>query len=119
MHHLYNLKSKQRGLSFVGMLFVAAVLGILFIVGAKVLPTIIEYQSIQKAVNSSKDAESVAAIRTAFDKNKATGYFEAVSGKDLVIEKVADRNVVSFAYTKEIELVDPVYLTIKYAGKTK
>jgi Domain of unknown function (DUF4845) len=119
MHHFYNLKSKQRGASFLGMLFVGAVLGILFIVGAKILPTVIEYQSILKAANSSKGEGSVADIRRAFDKNAATSYFEAISGKDLVIEKVADRNVVSFAYTKEIELVDPVYLTIKYAGKTK
>ncbi len=118
MHNLSQLKSKQRGATFLGMLFVAAVIGILFIVGAKVAPTVIEYQSILKAVNSSKSEASVAEIRRAFDRNAATSYFDAISGKDLVIEKIADKHVVSFAYQKEIALVGPAYLLLKYEGKS-
>ncbi len=41
MHNFSPLKSKQRGASFIGMLFVAAIVGVLFIVGAKVVPTVI------------------------------------------------------------------------------
>lgn len=118
MHNFSPLKSKQRGASFIGMLFVAAIVGVLFIVGAKVVPTVIEYQSILKAANSSKGEASVGDIRRAFDKNAATGYFDAISGKDLVIEKVADKHVVSFAYQKEIALAGPAYLLLKYEGKT-
>lgn len=118
MHNCLPLKSKQRGASFMGMLFLAAVVGVLFVVGAKVVPTVIEYQSIMKAVNSSKGEASVGEIRRAFDKNAATGYFDAISGKDLVIEKIADKHVVSFAYQKEIALAGPAYLLLKYEGKT-
>ena len=111
-------KSKQRGASFFGMLFLAAIVGILFIIGAKVAPTVIEYQSILKAVNTSKVGNSVAEVRSLFDKNKATGYFDAISGKDLVIEKIADKHVVSFAYQKEIPLAGPAYILLKYEGKS-
>ena len=110
--------SKQRGASFLGMLFLAAVIGIVFVIGAKVTPTVIEYQAILKAANTAKIGSTVAEVRSAFDRNKATGYFDAVSGKDLVIEKIADKHVVSFAYQKEIPLAGPAYLLLKYEGKT-
>lgn len=118
MNNLSSLKSKQRGASFMGMLFVAAVVGILFVVGAKVVPTAIEYQAILKAANNAKMGRSVAEVRSTFDKNQAIDYFDAISSKDLLIEKIADKHVVSFAYQKEIALVGPAYLLLKYEGKT-
>lgn len=118
MTNLSQLKSKQRGATFLGMLFIAAVIGILFVVGAKVAPTVIEYQAILKAVNTAKMGSSVAEVKSMFDKNQATGYFDAISSKDLVIEKIADKHVVSFAYQKEIPLVGPAYLLLKYEGKS-
>jgi uncharacterized protein (DUF2235 family) len=118
MKNLTKLKSKQGGATFLGMLFIAAVVGILFIVGAKVVPTVIEYQSILKAVNNAKMGSTVAEVRSTFDKNQATGYFDSISGKDLVIEKIADKHVVSFAYQKEIPLAGPAYLLLKYEGKS-
>jgi Tfp pilus assembly protein PilE len=118
MDNLSQLKSKQRGATFIGMLFIAAVIGILFIVGAKVAPTVIEYQAILKAANNAKMGSTVAEVKSTFDKNQSTGYFDAISSKDLVIEKIADRHVISFAYQKEIALVGPAYLLLKYEGKT-
>jgi Domain of unknown function (DUF4845) len=118
MHNFPPLKSKQRGASFFGMLFIAAIVGVLFVVGAEVSPTVIEYNSIMKAVNSSKVEVSVAEIRRAFDKNASTGYINSINGKDLVIEKIADKYVVSFAYQKEIGLAGPAYLLLKYEGKS-
>jgi competence protein ComGC len=118
MNNVTKLKSKQRGATFLGMLFIAAIVGILFIVGAKVVPTVIEYQAILKAVNNAKMGSTVAEVRSTFDKNQATGYFDSISGKDLVIEKIADKHVVSFAYEKEIPLAGPAYLLLKYEGKS-
>jgi Domain of unknown function (DUF4845) len=118
MTRFFQFKSKQRGATFLGMLFVAAMIGILFIVGAKVMPTVIEYQAILKAVNNAKLGGTVAEVRSTFDKNQATGYFDSISGKDLVIDKIADKHVVSFAYQKEIPLAGPAYLLLKYEGKS-
>ena len=118
MHNLTPFKSAQRGMSFIGLLFVGAILACTGIVIAQVVPTVIEYQAIMKACNTAKIGTSVAEVRTLFDKNKATGYFDAISSKDLVIEKKADRHVVSFAYQKEIALAGPAYLLMKYEGKT-
>ncbi len=118
MSNISQLKSKQRGATFFGMLFFAAIIGILFVVGAKVVPTVVEYQAILKAINSAKTGDSVAEVRSTFDKNQATGYFDAISSKDLVIEKIADKHVISFSYQKEIALAGPAYLLLKYEGKS-
>ncbi|MDO8773318.1 MAG: DUF4845 domain-containing protein [Burkholderiaceae bacterium] len=118
MHQLSTTKSAQRGLSFIGLLFVGAVLALTGVVVAQVVPTVIEYQSILKAANTSKVGGTPAEVRSNFDKNKATGYFDAINGKDLEITKVGDKHVVSFAYTKEIHLAGPAFLLLKYSGKT-
>ncbi|HXD04714.1 MAG TPA: DUF4845 domain-containing protein [Burkholderiaceae bacterium] len=88
----------------------------------KVLPTLNEYYTIQRAVNkiAQEHPSTVPEVRTAFDKQKDIEYsIQAVSGKDLEITKENERLVIRFAYDKEIELVEPVYLVIKYKGQSR
>jgi len=102
------------------MLFVAAVLAVVVVVVAKVVPTVTEYLAIQKAVNrAAEGGTTVTEIRNAFERSKTADYFEAISGKDLEISKVDDKIVVEFAYDKEIHLVGPVYLLLKYQGRNE
>ena len=78
--------------------------------------------SIQKAVSkiAVEGGSTVPEIRTAFERQKEIEYsIQAVSGKDLNITKENDKVVISFAYDKEIELIEPVYLLIKYKGRSK
>ena len=59
----------------------------------------------------------LAEIRAAFEKQKIIEYgINAVSGRDLQIDTSGDKFMVRFAYDKEIEVFDPVYLLIKYQG---
>lgn len=111
--------ASQRGISFIGLLFLGVVLAFLAIVGAKVVPTASEYMSIQKAVKkAAADGDTVAAVRASFDRTAAVDYIDTISGKDLEITKVNDKVVVSFAYDKEIALFGPAYLLIKYRGSS-
>jgi hypothetical protein len=58
--------------------------------------------------------------RSAFEKQKDIEYsITSISGKDLVVTKENDKVVIQFAYDKEIEIVKPVYLLIKYEGRSK
>lgn len=43
----------------------------------------------------------------------------AVTGRDLEITKEGEQIVVRFAYDKEIELISPVFLLIKFEGQSK
>ena len=59
-------------------------------------------------------------IRNAFERQKQIEYsISSISASDLEITKVNDKIVLRFAYNKEIELFDPVFLLIKYHGESK
>jgi Domain of unknown function (DUF4845) len=115
-------RSRQRGVTLFGLMFWAIVVGFVALITMKVLPTMNEYFTIQKAVNkiAQEGGSTVPEIRNAFERQKEIEYsIQAISGKDLSITKENDKVVISFAYDKEIELIKPVYLLIKYEGRSK
>ena len=112
----------QRGVSLIGLLFWAIVIGFLGYVLVRALPTLNEYFTIQSAVNkiAATNPTTVGEIRQQFDKQKEIEYsIASISGKDLDITKENDRIVIRFAYNKELELISPVYLLIKYEGRSR
>lgn len=114
--------SRQRGVTLFGLLFWAVVVGFVALIGMRVLPTLNEYFTIQRTVNkiATEGAATVPEIRNAFEKQKDIEYaISSISGKDLVITKENDKVVIQFAYDKEVELMKPVYLLIKYEGRSK
>ena len=109
--------SRQRGISFIGLLFVAIVLACVGVVVAQVVPTLIEYQAITKAATKAADGSTVPEVRAIFDRSQAIDDFKSVSGKDLDVQKVGEKVVVSFAYDREIHLFGPAFLVLKYKGQ--
>lgn len=112
----------QRGITLFGLLFWAVIIGMVSLVGMRIVPTSIEYFTIMKAINrvsGDTSATTVPQIRTAFDKQREIDAITSITGKDLAITKENDQVVVSFAYDSEIELFKPVYLLIKYEGRSR
>ena len=103
------------------MLFWAVVVGFVALLGMRVLPTVNEFFTIKKAVNKAaiEGGNTVAGIRTVFERQKEIEYsIQSITSKDLDITKENDRVVVRFAYDKEIEIMSPVFLLIKYEGRS-
>ena len=114
--------SAQRGLSLIGLLFWAIVIGFVGYVVVRTLPTLNEYFTIKSAIDkiAASSPSTVGEIRAQFDKQKEIEYSIAwISGKDLDITKENDKVVIRFAYNKELELIAPVYLLIKYEGRSR
>ena len=89
---------------------------------SRVLPTMNEYFTILRAVNkiAQEGATTVPEIRSSFEKQKDIEYsITSISSKDLVVTKENDKVVLQFAYDKEIEVMKPVYILIKYEGRSK
>lgn len=116
---MHSLQSRQRGVSFMGLVFVMVVLALLGVLGAQVLPTVVEYQAIVKATEKSKSEATVPAVRAAFDRAAQIDDIKSISGKDLDVTKNGDQVVVKFAYNREIHMFGPAYLLLKYTGQTK
>jgi Tfp pilus assembly major pilin PilA len=118
-HMTIRMKSSQRGVSFLGLLFVGGVLAVCGVVAAQVFPTVIEYQAIKSAVNKASGGNTVAEVRSLFDKAGAIDNISTISGKDLDVTKVGEKIVVSFAYQREIHLAGPAFLVLKYEGQSR
>jgi Domain of unknown function (DUF4845) len=109
----------QRGVTLIGLLFWGIVIACVALVGLKVLPSVNEYFTIQRTVNklAATGGSTVPEIRNAFERQKDIEYsIQSISGKDLEVTKENEKVVIKFAYDKEIELIEPVYLLIKYRG---
>jgi len=113
------MKHQQRGISFIGLLFVGAVVAFAGILAAQVVPTLIEFQAITKAASKAALGTTVPEVRSIFDRAGAIDDIHSISGKDLEVTKEGDKTVVSFAYTREIHMAGPAYLLLKYNGRSK
>ena len=111
---------RQRGVTLFGLMFWAIIVGFLALIGMRVLPALNEYFTIKRAINKiTSEGSTVPEIRNAFERQKDIEYaITSISGKDLAVTKENDKVVVSFAYDKEIELMSPVFLLIKFEGRS-
>lgn len=111
---------RQRGVTLFGLLFWAVIVGFLALIGMRVLPALNEFFTIKRTINKiSTEGSTVPEIRAAFERQKDIEYsIVSITGKDLVVTKENEKVVVSFAYDKEVELVKPVFLLIKFEGRS-
>ncbi|GAC1407878.1 MAG: hypothetical protein NVSMB6_06190 [Burkholderiaceae bacterium] len=115
-----NIHTKQQGITLFGLIFVLALLGVIGVLGLKVVPTVLEYQAIKKTILTARDgAATPRDIQASFDKRADVGYITAITGKDLVILKDGSEFQVSFAYDKKIPLFGPASLLLEYEGTTE
>jgi hypothetical protein len=115
-------RSRQRGVTLFGLAFWGIFIGFFAYVLMVCLPTVNEYLTIQRAIDTiaKSNPATVAEARMAFDKQKQVDYgIVEVSGKDLQITKENDKVVLAFAYDKLISLYGPVYVLVKYEGRSK
>jgi Tfp pilus assembly protein PilX len=119
---LARQRPQPRGITLIGLLFWAILVAFVALIIVRVLPTINEFSTIHRAVQKIAQASpaTVAEARAAFEKQKEVEYsISSIGGKDLVVTKENERVVIRFAYDKEVELFEPVFLLIKYRGEGK
>ncbi len=113
---------RQRGLTLFGLLSWAILIGAIAYVALRVFPTVNEYLTIQRSIDkiAASAPSTVAEARAAFERQKDIEYsISSIGGKDLEVTKENDKVVISFAYDKEIPLYGPVFLLIKYEGRSR
>ena len=115
-------RTRQRGITLFGLLFWGILVGFGGYLLVHTLPTLNEYFTIQRAVDKIAQSQpaTVGEARQAFERQKDIEYsIASISGKDLTITKENDQVVIGFAYEKEISVMGPVYILIKYEGRSK
>lgn len=107
----------QRGISMIGFLFVAVVVVVVAIVGFRMVPSYVEYFTIQKAIeNSLREAPDPqpAVVRKAFEKFIAADYIDSVRASDLQIEKNGNVVTASVAWQQQLHMVGNVSLLLDF-----
>lgn len=111
---------RQRGLSLIGLFLVGIIVVMLIALGFKVIPAVIEYIAIERAVQKIKnEGSTVREIQSAFDRHATIDDITSISSRDLDITKEGDRIVISYAYAKKVPVLDNVSLVIDFSGTTR
>lgn len=113
------IRSRQRGLSFIGVIFVGLIAVAAFAIGGQSVPIFLEYQAIRKAAaKAAKEGSSVTEVRAIFDRAGAIDNITSIQGKDLEVTKRNDKIVVSFSYSRDVALAGPAYLVYRFQEST-
>ena len=116
--HRTASRSRQRGLSFFGLIFVGLFAVAAFAIGGQSVPIFLEYTSAKKAIEKVKIESTVPGVRAAFDRAAAIDDITSIKGSDLEVTKSGDKVVVSFKYAREIALAGPAYLVYRFEAQT-
>jgi hypothetical protein len=109
----------QRGTSVLGLVLIAVVVGFIALMGMRTFPAVNEYLTIRQAINKIMKSGPANAqdIRNAFDKQTEIEYsIQSIKGSDLEITQVNDKLKTRYRYNKEVEIMDPVWLLLKFDG---
>lgn len=111
--------TRQRGLSFIGVVFVGVLAVSTFAIGGQSIPIFLEYHAIRKAaLKATKDGTTVAEIQASFDRAAAIDNISSVKGQDLEITKRGDTAIVGVKYSREIALAGPAFLVYRFQYQT-
>jgi Tfp pilus assembly major pilin PilA len=109
---------KQRGITILGFMFVAAVLIIAAVVGFRVVPSYIEYFAVKKALEQAlyetKDYNSPNEVRNSFKRRADTGYIESVTAQDVIVVKDGNAITATATWNRKLPLVANVSLFIEF-----
>ena len=115
---------QQKGMSLIGLLCTLFVFASFFWLAIRVVPSMLEFWAIEKAVAAAKVvSKTPAELRVAFDKIADASHINTLDGKSLVIQGTGSAMQISFSYQKVIPLANiplagPASLMIDYRGST-
>jgi Tfp pilus assembly protein PilE len=114
-------RKRQHGLTMIGFLLVAVVVGVFVVVGARMVPAYIEWYSVQRAIekslNDARDPTNPTDVRKTFERYLATDYIFSVHASDLEVTKDQTSTTASVAWTRILPLAGNVSLYIEFEAK--
>ncbi len=114
---------KQRGVSLSGLIVTLAILAFIGVLGAKMLPSYIEFFAVKKILLAmEKNGETkgtVRDIRNAFDRRNTIEGVQSVNGEDLDISKdESGETVVSANWSVKVPMVSNISACIDFSATT-
>lgn len=112
------MKSKQNGLSLIGLLIVASLLGSALLIGFRTVPAINEYLAIKRNVKlvaeEGDGGMGIPEMRRSFDRRRQIDDVVTVTGADLEISKQGGKTIVAVEYARKVPIVANVSLLFDF-----
>ena len=109
---------RQRGLSLVGFIFVAAFVMLAVMVGFRMVPAYIEAYTVKKVMTDTlaktKDGFTLYQFRRDFDLKASADYIDSVKGSDIEVAKEGNTLVATASWQRILHLVGNVSLLLDF-----
>lgn len=113
----FAMQRRQRGLSMIGFLFVVVVVLVVALLAFRMIPSYIEYYTVQKALEEAmtevKDP-TVFSVRRFVERKLSADYVDSVSSKDVEVTKSGNVITASLSWEKKLPLVHNVSLLMEF-----
>ena len=114
---------RQRGLTILGFMLVAAVVVVFAMVGFRVIPSYIEYFSVKRSLEEtmrggSADPNNPAAFRAELARRLQTSYVEEVKATDAILQRSGTQVVAEMAWERRLHLVGNMYILLEFETRS-
>jgi hypothetical protein len=118
------MRHRQRGITFIGLLMILSLVGLIGYAGIRLVPVYLNYMKIartmeQVAVEFKSDAPDPGRIRVALDRHWAIEDVNGVEVKDIEIKKDGDGVSMHVAYDQSVPYIANVSLTATFDKTVK
>ena len=100
--------NRQRGVTFIGMMFIAGLIVFAAIIGLKLIPAYIEYATVvnilRDIAHSPEGRGSPRDIQTSFKKHAQIDAIDTIKAEDIEVDKDGDQVVLRVNYSVKIKL---------------
>ncbi|MCY7389134.1 MAG: DUF4845 domain-containing protein [Burkholderiales bacterium] len=115
---------QQRGIGFIGLVFIFAVAAVILLLGLKLVPVYLELFSVKKVMAAMAQGEEVRSgtvtdIRKSFDRRAVIDNIQAVTAADLEITKDGGETVVVATWQHKVALFTGYTLLVDFSVSTK
>jgi hypothetical protein len=113
-----NTRQRQRGVSIVGFIIIAALAVLTVMVVFRAVPAYIEWYTVKKVMantlETSREPFALFAFRRDFDLKASADYIESVRGSDIEVAKEGNQLVATASWSRVLHLVGNVSLLLEF-----
>jgi len=118
------MKSKQQGVTMIGMMFIAGIIVFSAIMGLKLIPSYIEYATIRNHLRDlarAPDSRSASpqGLRSAFNRRSQIDNITSVDGRDLMIGRDGGDLVLTIEYSIQTHMMGNISACLDFEASSQ
>jgi len=112
---------KERGLSMTGFLFTTIVIIIFALVAFRVVPSYIEFFTVQKALDQTMQEvtqPTASEIRRSMDRRLSADYVDSVRSSDVLIGREGNSIVATLSWQKVLHMIGNASILLEFEARS-